>query len=511
MTDISTRNYDIDEFDWDGKDEVTTDQAKVEEVEHLIRQALVATAPVSDAWLKPSAVDNDRARITYNVPYALDKNQKAHMEELVGDTRTITYNASGYHDHPVSHCCLEISEDMVVRKFGNEPFVSVWGNQARHKRMGHVNAKTVSDRNIPHDWLRNRGMEEVVTDVGSFVKARGHLRYRLFLATHALYYMSLEDVALWLGGNPDAEFYAVIHRHDKSKGHLNKGELKYTVDDSGMVHQQNPLTGFTYSHKSMEPLFHTDSCRLFEGKVGLAWDINKLAGDNYVVKFVLSAPDRCNRIMDPWSLIKTDQNVYIRGDVTVYRALKFEWYVYHGTNGQVVLEDVELYDRLRRTIAGKERTPRAKADLMAMCRRLANKNDIISVHQGFAHEVPPELMTDYVNAAFYADVRHELEVALMYHRENKNAIDALNKFYVEGQTPHDLTVLAKVGRAVATPFNVLGGLLNSKSNPTTDLISMPRESIMRQLPPDPFSLRKAPDKVPMIEHLRSMGKGLEVH
>jgi hypothetical protein len=492
MTDIDKRNYDESQFDWDGGKEVVEDQHRVEEVEALIREALAVTAPVEDRWLRPSAVDNDRARVQYNVHFALSATQKEHMEEMVGDIRTLTYNASEYHDHPLSHCLVEISEDLVVRKFGTEPFVSVWGNASRHRRMGHVGAKVVSSRNVPHDWFRNRGMDEVVTDVDSFLKGRGHMKYRLFLATHALYYMQLEDVACWLGGNPDAEFHGIFHRHNKSKGHLSKGEMKYTVDSDGNVHQANPLTGFTYSHKSMEPLFHTDSCRLFGGKVGLAWDINRLAGDNYHVKFVLCDPANCNKIQDPWELIKREREVTIRGDVTVYRCLGFEWYVYHSTDGQVLLEDVELYDRLRRTIAGKERTPRAKADLMAMCRRLANKNDIISIHQGFAHEVPPERMTDYVCAAFYADVRHELEVALLYHRESKKAVDALNRYIVEGHVPIDFTLLGQVGRAVITPFHVLTGLLNHhSSNTATDLVSARSPAIVQQEPPDPFGLGKA--------------------
>jgi len=490
MTD-KTRNYDADQFDWDSKEEAVDDQHHIEEVESLLREALQATEPVTAAWLKPSAVDNDRARVVYNCDYSLSKDQKSHLEELVGDVRTLTYNATTYHDHPLSHCLTEISEDLVVKKFGSEPFVSIWGNASRHRRFGHVGAKTVTDRTVPHDWFRNRGMEESTTDISAFVKARGHLKYRLFLATHALYYMTLEDVACWLGGNPDAEFHAIVHRHGKSKGHLNKGELKYTVDDNGIVRQVNPLTGFTYGHRSLEPLFHTDSCRLFGGAQGLTWDINKLAGDTYLIKFVLCEAKKANKILDPWTLINKDREVYIRGDVTVYRCLGFEWYVYHSEDGKILLEDVELYDRLRRTVAGKERTPRAKADLMAMCRRLANKNDIISIHQGFCHDVPPERMTDYVNAAFYADVKHELEVALMYHRENRQAISALNKFIVEGVAPVDFTVIAKIGRAVATPYTMLSGLLKNRSCETSnDLVAGRQAFFTEQMPPDPFDIRK---------------------
>jgi len=266
--------------------------------------------------------------------------------------------------------------------------------------------------------------------------------------------------------------------------------LKYEVDSDGIVSQTNPVTGFKYNHRSLEPLFHVDSCRIFGGKVGLAWDINRLAGDNYHIKFVLCDPSKCSKVVDPYSLIKKDREVYIRGDVTVYRCLGYEWYVYHGPDKQTLLADVELYDRLRRTIAGKERSPRAKSDLMAMCRRLANKNDIISIHQGFTHEVAPELMTDYVNAAFYADVKHELDIALMYHRENRGAVEALNRFIVEGKAPVDLTILGYVGRAVATPFHALGGLLKDRSLEVAPniLVTQPLSSTV-QIPPDPFLLR----------------------
>jgi hypothetical protein len=499
MTDIENRVYDANEFDWEDESGVQEDQQKVSEVEALIRESLQVASGVEDSWLRPSAVDNDRARIAYNVPFALNENQKAGFEELVGDIRTITYNATGYHDHPLSHCLTEISEDLVVRQFGSEPFVSVWGNASRHRRLGHQGAKTVSSRVVPHDWFRNRGMEEAVTDIYNFKEAGGHKKYRLFLATHALYYMSLDQVASWMGDNMDAEFHCIVHRHNKSMGHLNKGELKYTTDSDGYVRQVNPLTGFTYSHRSIEPLFHVDSCQVLGGKVGLTWDINKLAGDNYHVKFVLCDVNVASAIVDPWMLVKKDREVYVRGDVTVYRVLGLEWYVYHGPGGQTLLEDVELYDRLRRTIAGKERTPRAKSELMAMCRRLANKNDIISIHQGFAHEIAPERMADYVNAAFYADVKHELEVALAHHRDNKQAVDTLNKYYAEGIVPADYTNIAKIGRAVSSPFNALVGLLNESHNgPRHPLLGQKLHSIIEQVPPDPFYCVASEDSI--IDH-----------
>jgi len=445
----------------EGDEETVNDtQPDVEEVEGLLRQALSVTTPIEDRWLRPSKVDNDRARIQYNFPYALTAEQKEYAHELVGDVRTLTFNAVGYHDHPLSHAMTEISEDLVVRSFRDEPFVSLYGDHNRHRRLGHEHAHTVTSKNIPHDWFRNRGREESIEDIDSFYKRRGHMTYRLFLATHALYYMDLEDVARTLCGNPHAEFHAVVHRHNKSMGRLNKGEIEYTVDNRGVVIQTNPRTGLKFSHRTLEPLFHVDSAKLFGGRVGLSWDIELLAGDNYHIKFVLCDPARCASLPDPWKLIETDREVIVRGDVTVYRILGYEWFVYNSKGNEVVLRDVDLFDRLRRIVAGRERTPRVKSELMSMCRRLANKNDIISIHQGFAHQIAPELMADYVNAAYYCDVQHEVEVALKYHRENKEAVNVLNKYYVEGLTPTDLTGVARAGRAVAAPFTMLAGLLH---------------------------------------------------
>jgi len=485
------RNYDTEEFDWEGNESIVTAQSDVDQIEKLVRTALQATAPVEDAWLRPSKVDDDRARISYNVRYALDKEQKDNISSLVGDIRTLTFNASEYHDHPLSHCITEISEDLVVRKFGNEPFVSVYGNQARHRRMGHVGAITVSNRHVPHDWFRNRGQEESVHDMHEFLTQRSHLKYRLFLDTHGLYYSQLEDVARWLGGNPEAEYHAIIHRHGQSHGRINKGELEYQVSDDGMVTQTNPLTGFTYTHKTMEPLFHADSCRVMGGKVGLTWDINRLAGDTYHIKFVLCDPRGCAKLTDPWDLIKSKREVTIRGDVTIYRILGMEWYVYSSADGNKVLHDVDLFDRLRRAVAGKERSTRARTELMNLCRRLANKNDIISVHQGFYHNVDPDLMTDYVSAAFYCDVDHELEVAIKYHRENRAAVDALNKYYIQGIVPPDYTNLARVGKATAAPFTSLAGLLH-KYTVGARFSIMTGEPVaeLGRLPPDELGVRR---------------------
>jgi len=113
-----------------------------------------------------------------------------------------------------------------------------------------------------------------------------------------------------------------------------------------------------------------------------------------------------------------------------------------------------------------------------------------SIHQGFAHEVHPERMTDYVNAAFYADVKHELEVALMYHRENSKAIDTLNSYYQHGVVPTDFTDFARVGRAVASSFHMLVGITNDSHNFVPDPMFAPGPVAVSEQPLlDPFGVK----------------------
>jgi len=111
------------------------------------------------------------------------------------------------------------------------------------------------------------------------------------------------------------------------------------------------------------------------------------------------------------------------------------------SQGKIRIEDIDLFSKLRRYVAGKQRSPRLKTETVNYARRLCNKADIISIHGGGAHEIPVASMTDYVEVAFYVDQRSELDAALSFHRENARITEALNRYYETGSTPKDFTMV----------------------------------------------------------------------
>jgi len=102
--------------------------------------------------------------------------------------------------------------------------------------------------------------------------------------THALYYMQLGNVAEFCNAHPLNRMHAIVHRHPLVSGTLNAGELSYTVDEEGIVTQQNVATGETYVHPSVEALFHQFSAQTSNG--GLAWTVRQLGGDSFLIEFV---------------------------------------------------------------------------------------------------------------------------------------------------------------------------------------------------------------------------------
>jgi len=222
------------------------------------------------------------------------------------------------------------------------------------------------------------------------------------------------------------------------------------VSEEGIVTQKNVLTGETYSHPSLEALFHQQSARTRYG--GLTWTIKKLGGDTFLLQFV-GCPREVAEVFKPLNHFKKETRTeWTFENTRVRKFLGWTW-MYTTRNGkEFLLEDVDLYDKLRRYVAGKPRTARMKSELSNYARRLINKADIISIHGGGCHEINVGRLSDYVEAAFYVDARHELEVAMSYARENATVVEILNAYYETGKVPMDL---AKVQKALYTGVKVV--------------------------------------------------------
>ena len=112
------------------------------------------------------------------------------------------------------------------------------------------------------------------------------------------------------------------------------------------------------------------------------------------------------------------------------------------------MEDAGLLHKLRRYVAGRSRTPRTKTELVNYAKRLINKEDIISIHGGGAHEIRVGDLCDYVEAAFYMDVRHELEIAISHFRKNATLVKAINGYMEKGEVPTSLVLPTKIVHSI---------------------------------------------------------------
>jgi len=265
--------------------------------------------------------------------------------------------------------------------------------------------------------------------------------------SHALYYLSMDDVARWCNSGPKKRIRALVHRHKHSHGELNRGEQEYWVSEDGIVTQKNVDTGEPYKHPSLEGLFHQFTARTSYG--GIAWTVTKMGGDTYQFEFV-SCERHLTEKYVPIRYLKPETRQEWAYNNTVVRSfLGWTWMTVTKGDRKYQLQDHDLTDKLRRYVAGKPRNAKMKTELMNYARRLTNKADIIAIHGGGAHEVLVGQMTDYVENAFYCDVRHELEVAMTYWRQNKDITNALNTYYETGRMPLDVASVQKALRVGA--------------------------------------------------------------
>jgi len=234
-------------------------------------------------------------------------------------------------------------------------------------------------------------------------------------------------------------------------GFLNDGEQEYWVSEEGTVTQKNVATGEKYTHPSLEALFHQGSAKTSFG--GVAWTIRAGGGDSFIVEFV-GCPSEICEVYKPLRFLSPESwEEFSYANVSVKKFLHWTWMSATTQTGKIVVEDIDLFSKLRRYVAGKQRTPRLKTETMNLARRLCNKADIISIHGGGAHEIPVASMTDYVEVAFYVDVRAELDATLSFHRDNAKMVGALNDYYEKGQLPKDMTVLTGVAVVTSRTFS----------------------------------------------------------
>jgi len=442
--------FDPNNFDWDDDGLSEADVQIHDVIRETALKALSRPDPIR--YVRPDAHDENRPRPMFINRYALTPTQLTQLELITQGWVVDCNHARLRHDHPLGHIGRELQEYEMVEPFRNEAYIDMYGNPGRNAKYGRC-AVTMGGFHTPKQYLRyyeKRGM--VPVDIDGIIAGK-YSDSKNISNTHALYYEKLENIAKLC--NAGFMYHALIHRHSQAHGFLNFGEQEYWVDMNGTVRQQNVATGEMYEHPTCEPFFHQSSAKTQYG--GITWDIRQAGPDSYVLRFVACPDTMCEEFRTLSQLASSDASIVVVDDVTVHSFLGYKWYTKGSGKSGVRLVDTDLLEKLRRYIAGRKRTPEQRENLMNFCRRNCNKNDVISVHSGVYHKIPPEQMTDYVNTAFYMDIKHEIESAIYF--ETKYAIQrqALNDYYEKGTLPTHIYTPAEI---VKTAVDVKLGVKN---------------------------------------------------
>jgi len=455
---MTDNNYDPDQFDW-GNDSpgIDIDDIGTDVVEMAIHAALDAHEEVYGwRYLKRADVKETAGRL-YKYKYFMPVKDREFFTENFPAYTFVWDGALGHHDHPVAHLCTELNEIEMVESMitTGEQWIDLFGNGARDRRYKR-NCVNMFLLATPKDYLRHqkRGVTDIPFDMEALCDKDHRLgKINTITLTHALYYLSMENIGRIVNVSPDRRIRALIHRHSETHGFLNAGEQEYWVSEDGIVTQTNVATGEEYSHPTLEPLFRQFSAQTSFG--GVAWTVSKAGGDSFILDFVACPNEICGEYKNIRFLKEKSWEEYSYNGLSVRKLLHWTWMSATTKNGQVVLEDTDLFGKLRRYVAGKQRTPRLRTETMNLARRLCNKADIISIHGGGAHEIPVASMSDYVEVAINIDVKREIEVSLAFYRDNHVMVNALNDYYEKGKMPKDL--VAVTGIAIASSQALAAG------------------------------------------------------
>jgi len=396
--------------------------------------------------VSPRSDVKESAGRLYRVPYYMPEEKREFFQREFPGYTFVWDGARGHHDHPAAHLCTELNEMEMVEPLvaAGVQWIDLFGNGNRDRKYKR-NCLNMYSLRTPKDYLRYQslGVTDIPFDMDSLCNPEHRLgKINDVTLTHALYYLSRDDIGRIVNTSSKRRMHCLIHRHRETRGELNAGEQQYVVSEEGVVTQVNVATGEDYDHPTLEPLFHQTSMQTRYG--GVAWTLRAGGGDSFFVEFVACPNEICGEYRTIEFIKEKSWEQYSYQNITVRKLLHWTWMSATTAKGEVRLEDVDLFEKIRRYVAGKQRTPRLKTEAMNHARRLCNKADIIAIHGGGAHEIPVGKMSDYVEVAFHVDIRAELDIALSFHRENSVMLGALNKYYESGTMPSDMVMTTGV-------------------------------------------------------------------
>lgn len=449
----ATNTFDEDDFDWgDDTPGITLADVHVDIAQEAVMAALRSNETAFGwTYLLGSDRKPTKGRVFRVKHFIGEEDRKFFTDNWPGYT-FIWDCAVEHHDHPRSHLANELNEIEALEGWtkDGEVFLDMFGNPGRAKKYKR-SAIILRNKNTAKDYIRhqygdgrcvNFNMEALCDPKSTIGKVD-----RVFL-NQALYYLTKNDIARILHTSERRVIKAVIHRHSQTWGELNGGEQEYRVSEEGIVEHINVRTGEKYVHPSLEAMFRQNTARTEFG--GIAWTTRALGGDAFLLEFVGCPNELCEEYK-PLQFLKTKSwEEYSYSNITVKKCLGWVWMTASTTKGVVKIEDLNLFNTLRRYAACKQRTPGLHTEMASLARRLTNKADIISIHGGGASDIPIASMADYVEVAKYIDMRHEIEIAVSMYKENVDIMGALNAYYATGALPADFTRTTKVVKKVTS-------------------------------------------------------------
>lgn len=452
---MSDDEYNPDSFDWgDPAGGIPVTEFDVDIMQAAVSAALdvhdkqFSWAYMARADVNPSKLKLFRATVMVPETDAHGNRLREILENIWTCYTFVWDTAHQQHDHPFGHTMRELAELDMVGDSG-EKAIDLFGTPSRNSKYQRRTI-TLYTLKSARDYLRYQNLTALCLefDMEMLCDPKSELgKIMKIVCTHSIYYLQMADIARIVNTDGRRRLSALIHRHPETHGFLNYGEQEYWVSTEGVVTQKNVLTGQTYTHPSMEALFHQESATTAFG--GVAWTIRTAGVDSYVVEFVAAPNSSCAEYVPLKKLKQHTRETITSRDVTVHKFLGWSWIVSKKNGRTVALDDVDMFNRLRNFVALKPRTPKLRTLCANLALRLNNKEDIIAIHGGEHHDIPAAMLGEYVEAALYFDAEREYRVAIAHWKDNKDMVKALNAYYESGSIPLDLEKLCSVTSTVA--------------------------------------------------------------
>jgi hypothetical protein len=388
--------------------------------------------------------------------YRLTDEQLKVLHARFPDWIFITGRSNG-HDHPIAHTSMRVVAKTLVEnlRHGTEEtprqvldlFGNPGSNEAHNKRdkrikittnvfpytaKDHVRKATKWGRPVAADGTRRyyecdlRELEPVSDETRD--GALSIRDYDEVIAIHSLYHFTPNDLCRTVNMlKPGATLTAVMHKYDnkQNEGYINGGEQhwhRYELNGMKRIRQDNVDTNEHYAHLDNGWVFeaniwrHTDdeeaAGRAANGSRCMAWTINKLCDDTYVVTFVPIPAVTFNYELDvgssythgPYSTArtpgsgKTDRHLEGSGEITWSLAG-------HVQTVALAQPTRRLFGDMRMAASMTERTPTRFKDHIARTKREYRK--LRTKHP----ELEANAVGDVATASFWIDA--ELDISRM--------------------------------------------------------------------------------------------------